>query len=340
MPTVFLSAQGKSFPCAKDERFLDAANRAGFRLPVSCKNGVCEICQAQLIEGRAWQGRATRITKHATRAASEDILLCHSGPETDCMIYIENVFSPGELPVKKFVCQIEEVTEMQAHVFRVRLKVPAGRLPEFYAGQYLSLDLPERDDAHYFSIASAPGQRDIELHIQADPHIEAAVETVNFLRQERLVKISLPFGKSCLHAIPQQPIILLAAGTGFAQMKSLIEFLWQNDFKLPVHLYWTVRKASDLYAENLAEDWAAQYANFSFSKLIGEAQDEQCTEHHEGLAEAVLADALPLKTAKIFVSGSPKLVFSVKHRLVQAGMPEPAFYSDVLEYAKPEDFGF
>jgi len=239
--------------------------------------------------------------------------------------------------VNNVKCQVLAVERLKGHVFQVDLQLPAGKQPEFFPGQYLALNIPGKTEVSYFSIASAPGNRVLSLHIQADPHLLSALDVINFLRSSletrQAVSLSLPYGDACLTTMPGQPIILIAAGTGFAQMKSILEYLFGHDFSYPVVLYWGVRKAEDMYLQDLAESWAAKYANFTFRPLVGELEDSDSTDHHEQLSEAVLAEQ-DIEHARVIVSGSPKLVFSVMDALLAAGLPEKQFFSDVLAYAK------
>ena len=49
-----------------------------------------------------------------------------------------------------------------------------------------------------------------------------------------------------------------------------------------------------------------------------------------------IAARLGLGVHVVFVSGSPKLVFSAMDALMEAGLPESQFFSDVLAYATRE----
>lgn len=324
--------KGLEIDCLEGESVYEAASRQGVRLPISCKNGVCEICKARLIDGRVRE--KTSLVEAVTQ--EEEVLLCKTFPETHCTFEIENIYGPGELPVKKLSCQIEDVSILKGHVYRVSLLMPAGKLQEFFAGQYLALHLPGKEEPHFFSIASRPGIRELELHIQADPHLEKALEVVQYLQKNTLISVSLPYGKSCLSEIPGRPLILIAAGTGFAQMKSIIEHLLANECDKPIALYWGVRQESELYHKALAEQWLAQYSHISFTPLISDIEDNQSVEHHHKLAKAVMADHSDYGESLVFVSGSPRLVYTIMDDLVEAGLPESQFFSDVLEYA-PRD---
>ncbi|KZX85455.1 hypothetical protein A3715_03795 [Oleiphilus sp. HI0009] len=328
--SITLEPNGLQFECSESETLIEAGQRVDIRFPVSCRNGVCHICRAELIQGRI----ETRTGELVSPNDTNEIYVCHVKPHTDVTIYMDGVLGPGELPMNTFSCQIKQVSEMQAHVYKVVLEQPAGKLKEFYAGQYLALLLPEREDETYFSIASAPNQREIELHIQADPHLEKALEVVQFLQTSASVQVKLPFGKACLSSVPSEPVLLLAAGTGFAQMKSLIEYLLGNGFDKELSLYWTARKESDLYALDYVKDLEDRYENVHIQTIVADDDQEQSqsTQHHSLLADAVLEGHGDLSGFKVFVAGSPRMVYSAMDALEDAGLEHENFYSDVLEY--------
>lgn len=267
----------------------------------------------------------------------KQVYTCHVCPVEDSELMIEGVYGPGELPMKTIQCQIVSVSPMRGHVYKVILQQPAGKPVKYYPGQYLAIELPGWDYESYYSIACAPEGRELELHIQADPHLEKAQEVIDFLKSNQSIGIKLPMGEACLHDIPEQEVLLLAAGTGFAQMKSIIEHLLANEFSHPLRLYWTARKAEDLYALDMLDAWQKRYPNFLYRTIFADI-DHLATDHHSLMADAVLEDHETLSDMLVFVSGSPKLVFSTMDALEAAGLEESQFRSDVLAYAKREDY--
>jgi len=329
------------FDCMTGESVHAAAERASIRLPLSCKNGVCHICRANLLSGTVQSGNQRQLVKADLKGAegdlSTEIMLCKTWPETSCVFEVRNIYGPGELPVKTIACQVLKVEVIKGHVYQVDLQLPAGKIPEHFAGQYLALNLPEREEPAFFSIASRPGLRTITLHIQADPHLESAREVIHMLSSsladKTVVSVNLPFGEACLVKAPEKPLILMAAGTGFAQMKSIIEHLLSLDYSHPIALYWGVRKQEDMYLQGLAQDWSDLHENFQFKPLIADIENIKDNAHHNQLSDAVLEAHPELENSMVFVSGSPKLVFSAMDALTEAGLPETQFYSDVLAYA-------
>ena len=325
---ITVEPKGLNFVCSETQTLAEAGQSQGLRFPVSCRNGVCHICRAKLENGTV---STPRGAIDATMSVKE-VFICHAKPRSDLVIRMQGVYGPKELPMNNIICQIQSVTVLKGDVYKVVIEQPAGKPVEFYAGQYLALNLPERNDDAYFSIASRPGQREIELHIQADPHLEKAVEIVEFLRQNQSVSVKLPFGKACLNGVPDSSVLLLAAGTGYAQMKSVIEYLLENGFENELSLYWTARKLSDLYALDVLQTLSDTHPNFHFEYVVTETLDPTCTEHHSLLADAVLRSHDDLSNSTVFAAGSPKLVYTSLDALKTAGLSEENFYSDVLEY--------
>lgn len=327
--------------CHSQETIFESAKRQGFQLPSSCLNGVCHVCRAQLVSGQVLTGSGkVLVERREGEPSCSDIMLCQSWPTGQSKIEIKNLLGPGELPLKKVKCQVLSVERLKGYVYQIELQLPAGKQPDFFPGQYLALEMPEKEEASYFSIASRPGLRQLSLHIQADPHLLSAIEVIAYLEasveNKTAISLSLPYGEACLSQFPDKPLILMAAGTGFAQMKSIIEYLIEHDFTQSISLYWGVRKEEDLYLQSLAETWRDSLTNFKFTPLIADIDNIENTDHHNQLSDAVLADGANLAESLVFVSGSPKLVFSAMDALLDAGMPENQFFSDVLAYAVRE----
>lgn len=238
----------------------------------------------------------------------------------------------GKYQPREHQARVVDVSSISHDVFRVELQLPDRDQVSFYAGQYLSVKLPEADPC-YFSIASSPSAEHIELQIQASPKWVSAQKVIDALTSGQDVTVELPHGKACLSTLPAKPLLLVAAGTGFAQMKSLIEYLRENGFSQPVKLYWGVRRHEDMYLRSLAQQWHDQWDTFSFVPVVGDDADNDWSGHHEQLVRAVLASGMDWQNVEVHGSGSPTMVYTLMDALVEHGLPEQAFFSDVLEYA-------
>src|SRR5690606_25836990 len=205
----------------------------------------CHVCAALLVQGRVLQKGEVR--DHG------ELFACVAEPLEDCVLLWDGVRAAGELPVRALSCQLIACDAVGGDVFRVRLRTPAGRQPQYYAGQYLLLQRQNGEFAA-FSLASAPQSgRELELHILARD--ETTLALIEHLRSQGFARIQMPFGDTHLAELPDGPLVLLAAGTGMAQMHSLIEHCRAQGFAHPVHLYWGVRLPEDFYELPHWDEW-------------------------------------------------------------------------------------
>ncbi|MBE0484658.1 MAG: 2Fe-2S iron-sulfur cluster binding domain-containing protein [Marinobacter sp.] len=324
---VRLQPSGIAFQVPAGVDLLSAAASSGIRVPAACRNGVCEICEARLLSGQVLNTRNQQPIPVGQR-----LMMCRAQALTDLELEIPAVMASGNYQPRKFQAKVVDVRSLSHDVYRVELQLPARRDVAFHAGQYLAVNLPGADPC-YFSIASRPSVSNIELHIQASPEWLSAQKVIDALTSGQDVSVELPHGKACLAAAPAKPMALVAAGTGFAQMKSLVEYLQETDFNHPVKLFWGVRKHEDMYLRSLAQQWQTDWAPFTFQPVVGDDEDNDWGGHHDQLVRAVLASGFDWTNVEVHASGSPAMVYTLMDALLAAGLPKQAFFSDVLEYA-------
>ncbi len=307
---------------------LEAALEQDYKVPHACDNGVCHVCSAVMRSGELESDPLVNVTRKGTA----QVLLCRARPTSDCEFEIDALWGPNELETKKLAMQVKSIEPLSADIFRVTLLAPAGRFPEYFAGQYLQLLIPGLDSA-FFSIANAPGDREIELHVQVHSDQQSAVTILDYLRANPVVKVMLPLGNCHLSSVPDTDVVLVAAGTGFSQMKSLAEYLLGNGFTRNITLYWGVRQREEMYLRQWMEAWAAQTPQLTFVPVSADNLDNEWPGHHAELVREVLARGHTWQDSLVFVSGSPTMVYTALDALTPVGLPEHQFFSDVLEYA-------
>lgn len=317
---VTLQPSGAVLDTLPGEHILAAAQRLGYECPNSCRNGNCHVCSALLVEGRVQQDGEVR--DHG------EIYTCVAEPLEDCIVLWDGVLAKGELPVRSLACQLSECVEVGGDVWRVRLLAPAGKPPRYHAGQYLMV---ERDNGERsaFSLASAPhAGRHLEMHVLVRE--DSARNLLAQLQRDNGARVQLPFGDTHLAELPDAPLVLIAAGTGMAQMHSLIEHCRAKGFAHPVHLYWGVRRPEDFYE---IEHWQAwqQLPNLFLHKVVSDlcGWEGRCGLLHQAVCE----DIADLSGVHVYASGSPAMVYATLDALVAAGMDAHQMRADVFAYA-------
>lgn len=134
----------------------------------------------------------------------------------------------------------------------VVLTLAPDRPYAFRAGQYLSLCSPRRPEVwRPYSIANAPrpdGTLDLHVRRVTDGLLSTAL--VNDVLPGERLRVGPPLGDAVLGPHGARPLLAIAAGTGWAQIKALVEELAGHralDGGRPTTLFLAARDEADLY---------------------------------------------------------------------------------------------
>ena len=177
-------------------------------------------------------------------------------------------------------------------------------------------------------LASAPGSgRELELHVLARE--ESAVELLAFLRRQGFARIQMPFGDTHLAELPEGPLVLIAAGTGMAQMHSLIEYCRAAGFRIRC-ICTGVCGGRRISTDCRIGKWQGM-SNLHLHRVVSDVcgWEGRCGMLHEAIRE----DFSDLKPLHIYASGSPSMVYGTLDALVAAGMDPHQMRADVFAYA-------
>ena len=212
---------------------------------------------------------------------------------------------------KRYQLDIQAIKKMPGDVFQIGLSRPDNLPLSFYAGQYLILHRPGKEDCAY-SIASSPvsDSGSLELHIQCYSDSPNAVEVIDYLCNQKTVEVTLPLGNCYINKdnIPDSPLVFIAAATGFSQMKSMIEYVGTTDHQHGRYLYWGVRRPQGFYLPDLPALWVKKQL-IEYHPIVSHAEKEDKWLGRFGmLYEAVIADCARFDSADFYIGGSPQMV--------------------------------
>jgi CDP-4-dehydro-6-deoxyglucose reductase len=144
---------------------------------------------------------------------------------------------------------------------------------------------------------------------------------VNYIRDNKTIKLTGPFGQLRYHTDPKYPLIFIATGTGFAPCKAIIEQALQDKQGERIELYWGARESKDLYFNKELLQLSESNNHFSYFPVL-----------ESRVYHAVLARHQDLSHFHLYLSGHQEMVFTAQ-KLFQ--FPQ-YFYSDWLDY-KPNE---
>jgi CDP-4-dehydro-6-deoxyglucose reductase, E3 len=332
---ITVQPSGQSFPIKEGESILDAALAHGHNFPYGCRGGFCGDCRGRVLSGTfAYPDGFVPASIDPDEAARGHALLCKAVASSDLTLFVRETASGQELPVRTLELEVSYLEHLSPDVVRLLLKLPEGEGLRYLAGQYLEIRLAD-GRKRAFSIASAPhNQETIELHLR---HIAGGAFTDHVFGDmgvgERLT-IEGPRGQFYLREGSDHHILLVAGGTGFAPIKAIIEHAFEEGCKRPMHLYWGARDRSDLYLHELAEEWAASHANFSYTPVLSMPSAEAAWQGRTGFVhEAVLFDYADLSGHDIYMAGPPPMIDGGRRAFAERGVSAERMFFDAFEIA-------
>ncbi|MDX1461266.1 MAG: CDP-6-deoxy-delta-3,4-glucoseen reductase, partial [Xanthomonadales bacterium] len=329
---VTLSQSGRVFEVNEGESVLSAALRQGVMLPYSCKNGTCGSCKAVIESGEVHYPFHPPLALSRPEIADGYALLCQAEPLEDLRADAREIEAVRDIPVRMFPARVIETEQLAPHVMKLTLKLPRAQRLQFLAGQYVDVLLPG-GKRRAFSIASAPQREDeIELHIR---HVEGGDFTgwvFEELKLRDILRLEGPLGNFFIrNEHPDKPMILMAGGTGFAPLKSMVEDLQSQGDQRSIHLFWGAQSAAELYMEDLPLAWAENHENLKYTGVV--ADDSGLERHQRGMVhEAVLSHYPDLSGFELYMSGPPAMIDTARAAFFERGLPERCLYYDSFEF--------
>jgi CDP-4-dehydro-6-deoxyglucose reductase, E3 len=332
---VRIEPHGRTILVPEGRAVLDAALAAGLNLPHSCKSGHCASCRARLISGEIHypNGRTPGLTEQEAREGY--VLLCQARPRSDLRVEARLVANVEDVEIKTLPCRIAKLVRLAPDVMQVFLRLPAVEPLRFKPGQYLDV-LLEGGRRRSFSIASPPHDSALlELHVRRVAGGGFTAALFDQLREGALLRIEGPIGQF-VYVERTTPALMIAGGTGFAPLKSMLRHALERGSTRPFHLYWGARAPVDVYEETLVLEWTQRYPQLQFTAVLSDAAvvGEAPAHHRSGwVHEAVLADYPSLSAFDVYAAGPPAMIEAIRAGYPAHGLTEDRLHFDSFDYA-------
>lgn len=329
---VTLRPSGRMFDVGDGEPILDAALRQSLALPYGCRDGTCAACLGRVLAGETVypDGRPPALTDQALAAGKA--VLCQARPAGDCEIEVREVDEARDLVVRTLPARVERIEPVAHDVTVLGLRLPAAERLQFLAGQYIDILLKD-GRRRSFSLANPPhDDARLEIHVRRVPGGRFSDQLLAEMKPKALLRFEGPLGSFYLREDCERPIVLVAGGTGFAPVKSMVEHAIARGLRRPMHVFWGVRARRDLYMGELAAHWAALHEHIGFTPVLSEPAPGDGGE--TGLVHEAVLRALPeLSGHQVYMSGPPPMIDAARHAFRAAGLPREHLYFDSFDYA-------
>lgn len=327
---VTIKPSNHHFTVSGDETILDGALREGFNIAYGCRNGSCGSCKGKLLGGSVDYGSYSSSALLDLEKKNGYALFCQAKPLTDVEIECREISAIKDIQVRTLPCRVQKLERLAPDVMMIHLRLPANERLQFLAGQYIDI-LTKSGLRRSLSIATAPHDDDVlHLHLRnyGGPF---SLYVFNTLKEKDILRLEGPLGTFFLREDSDKPMILLASGTGFAPIKSIVEHAIHKRVQRPMTLYWGCRVRADLYLHELAERWARDHG-IRYVPVLSEAKPEDHWTGRTGFVHrAVMEDFPDMSGHQVYACGAPIVIESAQRDFTaQCKLPPDEFFSDAF----------
>jgi NAD(P)H-flavin reductase/hemoglobin-like flavoprotein len=204
-----------------------------------------------------------------------------------------------------------------------RISVQASEAIPYRAGQYVSVETPQRPRLwRYLSPANAPrSDGSLDFHVRAVSSGWVSRAIVAHSRVGDTWRIGPPMGRMSIDPQSTTPVLMVAGGTGMAPIKALLE-----DFTLRPHpphtqLFLGGRTWDDLYDIDAVRELSYDHEWLDIVPVVEREDDSE----RGGAERGTLADVVTRYGAwaghDVLVCGSPAMIRATVSRMLVAGTP-------------------
>ena len=328
--SVTIKPSNHQFQCESNESVLEAALRSGINLSYHCATGSCGECRARIVEGETADYRHHDYVISEAEKIARTVLLCSVVANSDLVIEAHEAMEAKDIPLQRISVKVAKIDMPNPMNLILHLRTPRSRTLRFLAGQYIKVHFGAGQQGYYY-VASCPcNGMIIQLHLQhSDPGQNAS--PLHSLKAGDALEIEGPFGEFTLDEVSRRPIVMVAQGTGFAPMKSLIEHAIALDLPQAMHLFWLVEQGQDHYQANYCRSWEDALDCFIYRPLHLD-KNENGQVDYIGATDYVLGRSPVESEIDLYLVGPSAMLQTFSQRFMHKGTPESRIHVSNIQH--------
>lgn len=319
---VQVRPSGHEFFVEGNDTLLEAALRAGLSVEYGCSGGACGKCKAKVVSGEVQKIRHSDCVLTAAEKSAGVVLLCCNTAVADLVIEAREARGAADMPLQSIEAKVKAVVRMGEAMRLVHLQTPRSSRLRFLAGQSVRLTLPG-GASRELAVASCPcDDRNLQFHVPRAPGDAFGQAVFSALAAGEPVRIEGPRGDFVLDEESIRPLVFVAADTGFAPAKSLIEHAMALEAAPAIHLVWIASGPGGHYLDNLCRSWNEALDDFHYVAAAAEGDLGAASAVQRALGPA-LAALPPAESCDFYVAGPEPFLAASQPLLLAAGIPTP-----------------
>lgn len=325
---IVIHYEGKDTIVEESHSVLESLESAGFRVPYSCRKGICQSCMLQTddpVPAQSQQGlRASQI-------AQGYFLACCCYPQQDISVRPKNASDQvkGMVVDKRVLIKGDEKTRL-SNVVALFIEVDCS----WFAGQYLDIWL-DAFTVRPYSIASRCDDRKvIELHIKRHDQGQVSAWLCDKVSVGDQINLSAPRG-DCFYtdSYQQSPLLMVATGTGLAPLYGILQEALHQGHTQDIYLYHAAGEPEGLYYQAELQQLAWEFSNLQLHTVV--KRKPRVSDIKGDVVEIVKRHHPEMRGYKIFLCGAPAMVKTLQRACFFQGAAISDILVDAFEVAVP-----
>lgn len=309
-------------------------------IPSACGGkGTCGYCKCKVTDGGGPVLATEKPWLSEEEMADNVRLSCQVKVKEDIHIKIpEELFN-----VKEFETTLVKVTPVTDRINLLRFELPEGETIDFKPGQFIQLksaaykkgedyDGYDTEEIRAYSIASSiTDNKHVELLVGFTKGI-VSTYVHRILDEGSKVILSGPFGDFFFHDEDQvDEILLVAAGTGFAPIRSILYHMRDHDIQTKATFYFGARTPDDLFLLDEMEMFEKELHDFEFKPVLSRTTEEHQWTGDTGRVNNSIdkyVDGSGKTQYSAYLCGNPKMIETMISSLTDKNIPVERIYFD------------
>lgn len=335
---VRVEPRGVEFTVRDGETILAAAERQGQRLRYGCRHGRCSSCKYELLDGDVEQPDASIYSLSDAERDDGWALVCCAYPASDLVVHDDAEPDPRARPLltpTEHVTTVAVVEPIAGNLWRLEVTRPPDL--EFYAGQFVELQVPDQPEVwRPYSLASPPEDRDRLAFVVKRIEEGAFSGQLDASWVGNPLGVRGPFGDAYLRA-GTGDVVLVATGSGIAPVLSIVGHAANVGDGRRFRAFYGARQRAGLAAVQPLEALAGR-VDLAVVTSLSRPADEDRWEGAVGrvtpLVQRQVGDASVIDA---YVCGHPDMCASILLLLEAKGIQEWSVFTDEFVPSVGED---
>ncbi len=299
----------------------------GIFIPSACGNkSTCGLCKGRVVTDIGPILPIERPFMDKEELANNTRLLCQVKIKKDIEILIPDEY----FLVKEFLTEVEAIILLthDTRLFRFKLIEPKEVI--FKPGQFVQFRIPKTSEERAYSIASCPTKPGIvELIVRLVPDGLCTSYMFNKLRVGDSIYLTGPYGDFFLREETEDPILVVAGGSGSAPVRSIIKYLNEKHSNRKIISFFGGRTPKDIYFTDEYNQVSSVMKDFSHIPSISEPTDEKDWRGETGLIpETVERYHTDYSNYEAYLCGPPIMIDKTSEVLEKHGINKNRVYYD------------